>query len=331
MTVILTQPEVRALLPMRDCMDLMATTLESLARGAGTNPLRWPMWLPDKRGLIGMMPGLSGEPEALGLKVVAVFPGNHGSQLDSHQGVVLLFDPDNGVPIAIIDASEVTAIRTAAVSGMVTERLSRVGASVLAILGTGVQARTHLQAMSEARSLSEVRVYSRSAENRARFVERASADFDFPVRATDSGEEAVRGSHIVCTVTSSREPVLLGSWLEPGMHINAVGSSVKFARELDTDAMVRCRLFVDRRESTVNEAGDFLMPLQEGAIDETHIVAEIGEVLLGTHPGRESDEDITLFKSLGLAVEDLAAAHHVLERARAEGVGARAALGGRTE
>jgi len=185
--------------------------------------------------------------------------------------------------------------------------------------------------MSEARSLSEVRVYSRSAENRARFVERASADFDFPVRATDSGEEAVRGSHIVCTVTSSREPVLLGSWLEPGMHINAVGSSVKFARELDTDAMVRCRLFVDRRESTVNEAGDFLMPLQEGAIDETHIVAEIGEVLLGTHPGRESDEDITLFKSLGLAVEDLAAAHHVLERARAEGVGARAALGGRTE
>jgi ornithine cyclodeaminase len=115
------------------------------------------------------------------------------------------------------------------------------------------------------------------------------------------------------------------------MHINAAGSSVKFARELDTDAMVRCRLFVDRRESTVNEAGDFLMPLQEGAIDETHIVAEIGEVLLGTHPGRESDEDITLFKSLGLAVEDLAAAHHVLERARAEGVGARAALGGRTE
>ena len=330
-TVILTQPEVRQLLPMRDCMDLMATTLRSLARGAGTNPLRWPMWLPDKRGLIGMMPGMSGEPEALGLKVVAVFPRNHGSRYDSHQGVVLLFDPDSGVPIAIVDASEVTAIRTAAVSGMVTELLARGDASVLAILGTGVQARTHLEAMSEARSLTEVRVYSRSQEKRTRFVERASARFDFPVHASGSGEEAVRGSDIVCTVTSSREPVLHGAWLEPGMHVNAVGSSVKFARELDTEAMVRSRLFVDRRESTVNEAGDFLFPMEEGAIDGSHILAEVGEVLVGAHPGRESDGDITLFKSLGLAVEDLAAAHFVLERARVEGVGARAALGGLTE
>ena len=278
-----------------------------------------------------MMPGMSAEPEALGLKVVAVFPGNHGSHLDSHQGVVLLFDLENGVPIAIMDASEVTAVRTAAVSGMVTELLARDDASVVTILGSGVQARTHLEAMAEARSLTEVRVYSRSEANRTRFVERASARYDFPVRATDSADEAVRGSDIVCTVTSSREPVLHGAWLEPGMHINAVGSSVKFARELDTEAVVRSRLFVDARESTVNEAGDFLFPMEEGAIDESHILAEVGEVLLGTHPGRESDADVTLFKSLGLAVEDLAAAHHVLERAHAEGVGARVALGGLTD
>ncbi len=330
-TVILTQPEVRQLLPMRDCMDLMATTLRSLARGDGTNPLRWAMWLPSKRGLIGMMPGKSGEPEALGLKVVAVFSGNHGTHLDSHQGVVILFDPENGVPLAIVDASEVTAIRTAAVSGVVTELLARDDASVVALLGTGVQARSHLEAMHEARTLTEVRVYSRSEANRTRFVERASVRYDFPVRATASAEEAIRGSHIVCTVTSSKEPVLHGEWLESGMHINAAGSSVKFARELDTAAVVRSRLFVDRRESTVNEAGDYLFPLAEGAIDESHILAEVGEVLLGTHPGRDSDEDITLFKSLGLAVEDLAAAHYLMARAREEGVGARAALGGLVE
>jgi len=330
-TVILTQPEVRRLLPMRGCMDLMAKTLRSLARGEGTNPLRRAMWLPDKRGLIGMMPGLSGEPEALGLKVVAVFPGNHGSRYDSHQGVVILFDPEVGVPLAIVDASEVTAIRTAAVSGMVTELLGREDASIVAMLGTGVQARARLEAMHEARTLTEVRVYGRSEANRVRFVERASARYDFSIRATASAEEAVRGSHIVCTVTSSKEPVLHGEWLGPGMHINAAGSSVKFTRELDTAAVLRSRLFVDRRESTVNEAGDYLFPLAEGAIDESHILAEVGEVLLGTHPGRASHEDITLFKSLGLAVEDLAAAHHLLERAREEGVGARAALGGLTE
>jgi ornithine cyclodeaminase/alanine dehydrogenase-like protein (mu-crystallin family) len=330
-TVILTQRQIRALLPMRTCMDLMATVLASLGRGEGTNPLRWPMWTPDRRGLIGMMPGMSGEPEALGLKVVAVFPGNHGTSLDSHQGVVLLFDPDNGVPIAILDASEITAIRTAAVSGMVTERLARADASVLSIIGTGVQARTHLEAVAEARTLTEVRVYSRSEDHRAGFAERASARYDFPVRATASAEDAVRGSDIVCTVTSSKEPVVFGEWLEPGMHINAAGSSMKFARELDTEAVVRSKLFVDRRESTLNEAGDFLFPKEEGALDDSHIVAEIGEILLGRHPGRKSADEITLFKSLGLAVEDLAAAHYVWERALAEDVGSRAALGGLTD
>jgi ornithine cyclodeaminase/alanine dehydrogenase-like protein (mu-crystallin family) len=330
-TVILTQPQVRALLPMRACMDLMATTLSSLSRGEGVNPLRWPMWIPDRRGLIGMMPGMSDDPEALGLKVVAVFPGNHGTQYDSHQGVVLLFDPQNGLPLAIMDASEITAIRTAAVSGMVTERLARADASVVSIIGSGVQARTHLEAMAEARTLTEVRVFSRSEENRTRFVKRASSTYDFPVRAMASAEEAVRESDIVCTVTSSKEPVLLGAWLEPGMHVNAAGSSVKPARELDTQAVVRSKLFVDRKESTLNEAGDFLYPKEEGAIDDSHIVAEIGEILLGNHPGRGSDGEVTLFKSLGLAVEDLAAGHYVWERALAEGVGTRVALGGLTD
>lgn len=328
-TIVLTQPEVRQLLPMRACMDLMARVLTSLGRDEGVNPLRWAMWLPDRSGLLGMMPGMSGDPDALGLKVVAVFPGNHGTEYDSHQGVVVLFDTEVGVPTAILDASEITAIRTAAVSGVATELLARDDARELAILGSGVQARTHLEAMLEARPFERVRVFSPSEANRSAFAERESARHGIPVEAASSAEAAVTGADVICTVTSSREPVLLGEWLEPGVHINAAGSSVKSARELDTVAVVRSRLFVDRRESTLNEAGDFLFPKEEGAIDDDHIVAEIGEILLGENPGRRTPEEITLFKSLGLAVEDLAAAHYAAERARAEGVGVSVPLGGR--
>ncbi len=327
-TLILTQPEVRRLLPMRACMDLMAEALRSLARGEGINPLRSAIRLPEGRGILGLMPGLSGSPNALGLKVVTVFPGNHDTPYDAHQGVVVLFDTDYGLPVAILDASEVTAIRTAAVSGVATELLAREEATELAILGSGVQARTHLEAMLEARSFERVRVYSPTESNRRSFAERARARHGVAVEAVESSEEAARGADVICTVTSSGKPVLEGAWIAPGTHVNAAGSSVKFTRELDTDAVVRARLFVDRTESTVNEAGDFLFPKEEGAIDETHILGEIGDVLLGEAAGRTSEEEITLFKSLGLAVEDLVSAHYVLERARAEGVGVSVPLGG---
>ncbi len=327
-TLILTQPEVRRLLPMRACMDLMAEALRSLARGEGINPLRSAIRLPEGRGILGLMPGLSGSPNALGLKVVTVFPGNHDTPYDAHQGVVVLFDTDYGLPVAILDASEVTAIRTAAVSGVATELLAREEATELAILVSGVQARTHLEAMLEARSFERVRVYSPTESNRRSFAERARARHGVAVEAVESSEEAARGADVICTVTSSGKPVLEGAWIAPGTHVNAAGSSVKFTRELDTDAVVRARLFVDRTESTVNEAGDFLFPKEEGAIDETHILGEIGDVLLGEAAGRTSEEEITLFKSLGLAVEDLVSAHYVLERARAEGVGVSVPLGG---
>ena len=240
----------------------------------------------------------------------------------------MLFDTDYGLPVAILDASEVTAIRTAAVSGVATELLAREEATELAILVSGVQARTHLEAMLEARSFERVRVYSPTESNRRSFAERARARHGVAVEAVESSEEAARGADVICTVTSSGKPVLEGAWIAPGTHVNAAGSSVKFTRELDTDAVVRARLFVDRTESTVNEAGDFLFPKEEGAIDETHILGEIGDVLLGEAAGRTSEEEITLFKSLGLAVEDLVSAHYVLERARAEGVGVSVPLGG---
>jgi len=325
--LVISQPEVRRLLPMARCIDLMAEALITLARDEGTNPLRWGMPLPAGRGVLGMMPGALEAPATMGLKVVAVMPGNHGTAYDSHQGIVLLFEPEHGTPVAIVDASEITAIRTAAVSGLATRLLARQEACDLAILGSGVQAHSHLEAMLAVRDIHTVRVYSRGEENRQRFAARAVEQYNVAVEAVNSVPEAVSGAHLICTTTSSREPVLAGDCIAPGTHINAVGSSVAGARELDTAAVVGSRLYVDRRESTLLEAGDFLFPKSEGAIDDDHIVGELGEILLGQVQGRGSDEEITLFKSLGLAAEDLAAAHHVYRRALEEGCGVPVELG----
>jgi ornithine cyclodeaminase len=326
--LVISPAEVRRLLPMDVCVDLMADALATLGRGEAVNPLRNGIRLPNDLGILGMMPGYMATPHALGLKVVAVFPGNHGTEYDSHQGVVVLFETEHGTPQAILDASEITAIRTAAATGVATRLLAREDASVLALLGSGVQARTHLEAMLVVRNIERVRVYSPNGDRRDRFAREETERHGIPVDAAQSAQEAVRGSDIICTTTSSRDPVLQGDWIPVGCHINAVGSSVRFTRELDTNAVARSRLFVDRRESTVNEAGDFLFPKKEGAIDDSHIVGEIGEILLGKLPGRQSPDEITLFKSLGLAVEDLAAAHYVYQRAAAEGIGTPVELGG---
>lgn len=325
--ITVSQSEVRRLLPMDVCIDLMAGALERLALGGCVNPLRWGMRVPEAKGLIGMMPGFLDRPRTMGLKVVAVLPGNHDTPYDSHQGVVLLFDVDHGFPIAIVDASEITAVRTAATSGAATRLLARDDAGDLAVLGTGVQAVSHLEAMLRVREIRRVRVYSRSAENRRAFAERESERHGIEVEAVGSARDAVVGADLVCTVTSAKEPVVLGEWLGPGVHVNAAGSSIATTRELDTAAVVRSRLFVDRRESTLNEAGDFLFPKKEGAVGDDHIVGEIGEILTGRCEGRRSGGEITLFKSLGLAVEDLAAAHYVYGRALEEGVGSAVELG----
>jgi ornithine cyclodeaminase len=227
-----------------------------------------------------------------------------------------------------MDATEITAIRTAAVSGVATRLLAREGAGDLAVLGSGTQAKTHLEAMLLCRKIHRVRVWSRNPDNGRRFAERESKRHSIRVELMPTVQAAVQGADIICTTTSSPDPILLGNYLSPGCHINAVGSSIPFARELNTEAVVKSRLFVDRRESTVNEAGDFLIPKKEGAIGDSHIQGEIGEILLGKVKGRKSQEEITLFKSLGLAVEDLASADHVYKKAIAAGMGTRVELGG---
>lgn len=326
--LIINQTEVHQLLPMGECMDAMADALRTLARGDAILPLRPIMWLPEKVGALGMMPSYLGDIRAMGLKVVSVFPGNHGTEYDSHQGAVLLFETEHGRLVAIIDASAITAIRTAAVSGVATRLLARDDAHDLAILGSGVQARSHLAAMLQARPIRRVRVWSRNPDHAAHFAECESRWHGTLVEAMPTAQEAVTGADVICTTTSAPEPILMGDWIAPGAHINAVGSSVAFTRELDTSAVAKSRLFVDRRESTVNEAGDFLFPKQEGAISDDHILGEIGAILLGSVPGRMSPGEITLFKSLGLAIEDLAAANHVYNRGIAAGAGVAVELGG---
>ena len=319
--LIVNHNEVQQWLSMSECIDTMAEVFKKLSQNNAVNPLRHLMWLPDKSGLIGMMPAAIGENQVMGLKAISVFPGNHATEYDSHQGAVLLFETGNGRLLAIVDASQITAIRTAAVSGVATKLLARKNAKNLAILGSGVQARSHLDAMQVVCKIKQVSVWSRNFGHSQEFADRESERCSISIEAVDSAKRAVEGADIICTVTSSENPVLQGNWISPGTHINAVGSSVPFARELNTAAVVKSKLFVDRRESTLNEAGDFLIPKKEGAINDAHILAELGDILLNKTEGRTSEGDITLFKSLGLAVEDIAAAHFIYRKIFNDGKG----------
>jgi ornithine cyclodeaminase/alanine dehydrogenase-like protein (mu-crystallin family) len=325
--LIVNHREVQQYLPMHECIDVMADTLKMLSLANALNPLRNLMWLPDKRGLLGMMPAFLGETGVMGLKAISVFPGNHQTEYDSHQGTVMLFETQNGRLLAMVDAGEITAIRTAAVSGVATRLLARKDAENLAILGSGVQARTHLEAMVAVRAIKRAKVWSPNRRHAQTFAKRESERRHIEVLAAESAQGAVEGADIICTVTAATDPVLEGRWIAPGTHVNAVGSSVPFARELDSAAVVKSKLFVDRRESTLNEAGDFLIPKKEGVLDDGHIRGEIGELLLGRIAGRSSAVEITLFKSLGLAVEDVAAAHHIYRKLSEQGLGTRVEMG----
>jgi ornithine cyclodeaminase len=314
---------------MRECIDVMADALRMLASGDALLPLRTMMTLPDRQDLMGLMPSYLGGIRSLGVKVIAAFPSNQGTEYDSHQGVVILFDSDHGLLRAIVDGTAVTAIRTAAVSGVATKALAREDAGDLAIIGAGTQASTHLAAMMEVRRIRRVRVYSDPFEGAQQYAARESQRHGIDVEPVATAEAAVRGADLICTVTTSDQPVLLGQWLSPGAHINAVGAFKPTTRELDTTAVVRSRLYVDRLESALHEAGDFLIPKSEGAVGDDHIVGEIGQVLAGDVGGRRGAQEITLFKSLGIAVEDLAAANHILKKAAVTGRGTWIEMGGR--
>jgi ornithine cyclodeaminase/alanine dehydrogenase-like protein (mu-crystallin family) len=311
--LILSERDVEELLTMEACIGVMEEALSAAARGEVHNPLRQVIRPPGASGFLGLMPAYrGGERPLYGLKEVCVFPGNPARGLDTHLGAVLLHDGETGELLAAVNAAAVTAIRTAAVSAVATKLLARPESTVLAILGAGAQARSHLKAMRLVRPIRKVKVFSRS---------RAKALALGDVEVVDSAQEAVRDADLIVTATAAREPILRREWIRDGAHINAVGSSIATARELDSATVAAASLWVDRRESTVNEAGDYLFALREGAIGEGHIRGELGELLIGAAVGRTSPNEITLFKSLGIAIEDLASAAFLYDQGRAQGRG----------
>jgi ornithine cyclodeaminase len=314
--LILSHQDVLAALPPEECAEAMAAVLAAYARGEAHMPLRSMVPFDGAAGFMGLMPAWrGGEDPVFSLKSLCVMPGNPARGLDSHQGTVTLFDGTIGAPRAILDASAVTAIRTAAVSAVATRVLSREDARVLAILGAGVQANAHLNALLTVRAFDEVRVF---APNRSH-AEQTAGD---RAAVAGSAEEAARGADVVVLATSAREPVVRRDWLAPGTHVNAVGASVPSARELDVDTVASSALFCDSRESLRNEAGEYLLAVREGAIPgEEHVRGELGEVLAGIAPGRLTADELTVFRSLGLAVEDLAAAECAVAGARRRGIG----------
>jgi ornithine cyclodeaminase len=328
-TIVLSEEEVHELLTMRDCIGVMEEALVAVERGEVHQPLRQLTRAPGSAGFLGLMPAYrGGEKPMYGLKEVCVFAGNPARGLDTHLGAVLLHSGETGQLLLIASASAITAIRTAAVSAVATRLLARKDASTLAVIGTGVQGRAHLESIPLVRGIREVRICGRdrgraellAADAKALRGGEAAVD---RIRVCGSVEEAVRGADVIVTATSSREPILRREWIGEGVHINGVGSSVATARELDGATVAASALFVDRRESTINESGDYLMALREGAIGADHIRGELGEVLLGKAAGRTSERELTLFKSLGLAIEDLASAAFLYEQAQRMGVGTR--------
>jgi ornithine cyclodeaminase/alanine dehydrogenase-like protein (mu-crystallin family) len=315
--LVLGYDDVSRLLPMEECIEVMEEALAALARGEMEMPLRYVFSPAGANGLMGLMPSYrGGERPAFSLKAINVIPDNPRLRgLDAHQGGVLLSDGESGEPLAFLNASAITEIRTAAVSAVATRALAREEARELAILGAGVQARSHLEAMRAVRNLERVRIYSPTAEHATALAEEGGAE------AVASAQEAVREADVVVTVTNSPEPVLKRDWLKPGAHVNVVGGRAPVMRELDSATVAESAFFVDRRESAEAEAGDYRAALEEGAIGADHIRAELGEVLIGAKPGRTGADELTVFRSLGLAIEDLAAADHVVRRARAEGIG----------
>ncbi|HEX7255336.1 MAG TPA: ornithine cyclodeaminase family protein [Gaiellaceae bacterium] len=314
--LVLSQQEVEELLDMEGCIEAMEGALSSLARGEVHVPLRAVIKPPSEDTFLGLMPAHRGGGAPLySLKTVCVFPDNPHRGLDAHQGTVTLFDGETGETRAIMNASAITAIRTAAVSAVATRLLARDDSSELGILGAGVQARSHLESLRLVRDFDRIRIYAPTAEHAQSLAAESGAE------AVGTAEEAVRGADVVLTATSSVDPVLRREWLKEGAHVNVVGGRPPTMRELDVTTVADSAFYTDKRESAENEAFDYRDALEAGAIGPDHIRGEIGEVLIGTAPGRESPEELTVFRSLGLAVEDLAAAEYVVRRARERGAG----------
>jgi alanine dehydrogenase len=322
--LVLTEAQVRSVLPMPDLMTAMEAALARFSAGDVQQPVRTVLHVGPQKAFFGLMPAYDPDRQTLGAKMVTVFGGNTARSLPTHLATILLLDPETGALQALMDGRYITEARTAAVSAVSVRHLARPDASTLAILGTGVQARSHLAAYAEVRQLREVRAWSPRAASRQRFVE--DAESRVPVRATASAEDAVRGADLIVLATASPTPVLEDAWVAPGAHVVSVGACRPDQRELAPGLTARARLFVDSRAGAMVESGDVVLGIAEHRFGPDHIAGELGELVLGRVRGRQTDEDVTIFKSLGMAIEDVAAAELVYRRALERGTGTREVL-----
>ena len=318
---LLNEAQVKALLPMSDLIQAMEDALARFSAGDVLQPVRTVLLVGPTKAYFGVMPAYMPQPARLGAKLVTVFGGNEARGLPSHLATILLLDPDTGALQAILDGRYITEARTAAVSAVSARHLARADASTLAIIGTGVQARSHLEALVEVRALADIHVWSPRAPSRERFVAEMAPHARGRLQATDTAEAAVRDADIVVLVTASPTPVVDEAWVKPGAHVISVGACRPDQREMDPRLVARSRLYVDSRAAALVESGDVVMSIGEGRITDRHIVGEVGEVVLGRVPGRTAADEITVFKSLGMAVEDVVAADLVLRRAIEQGSG----------
>ncbi|UCG73882.1 MAG: ornithine cyclodeaminase family protein [Chromatiales bacterium] len=310
---------IRELLTPAAAIDVVDAAMREVSQGNVELPLRWGLKLPN--GAMGMMPGYLGSPECFGIKLVSLFPGNPAAGLPSHLGLMVLFEAGRGEPTALLDGDVITSLRTAAASAVATRALAREDASEVLICGTGAQARAHAPAMLAVRNIRRIRIWGRDADKAVALADELAQQHPLVVEPCTDLQDGVQTADIVCTVTGAREPIVRGEWLQPGTHLNLVGSSVPEAREVDTDAVRRANFFVDYRGSAFAQAGELLTAITAGAVDEDHVRAEIGEVLLGQAPGRTDGQEITVYKSLGVAAQDLAAAWYLYQTAESRGLG----------
>jgi ornithine cyclodeaminase/alanine dehydrogenase len=317
MTLLLSRNDVARLLTMKDAIEAVEQAFRQLARGNVTMPQRTVIRVPAHGGThLGMPAYIGGEMDALALKVVTVYAQNPARyQLPTTIGLLVLSDPRTGAPLAVMDASYLTAMRTGAVSGVATKHLARPDAKRVGIFGAGVQAQTQLSAMACVRALEGVWVYDSDGPKAKAYAEQMTKTLSIPVIAVATAREAVKGMDIIVAASSAAEPLFDGAWLEAGQHINGIGSHAPHTRELDTQTMVRSKVFVDSLDACLVEAGDLLIPMKEGAIGKDHIRAGLGEVVAGMKPGREAANEITVFKSVGLALQDASTAHMVYQAA----------------
>jgi alanine dehydrogenase len=317
--LLLNESIVRRVLPLQDLIGAMEGALAQFSSGEAQQPLRTVMQVGKDRSWFGIMSAYVPSPEALGTKLVTVFARNRERDLPTHMAAIVLLDPETGAPLAVLDGRYITEARTAAVSAVSAKHLGSDGD--VAVIGSGVQARSHLEALPLVRRIGEARVWSPTPEHREQFASDMHGHVPCSVRACDSAEQAVRGAALIVLATAAASPVVMDDWVAPGAHVMAVGACRPDQREMDPQLVHRARLYVDSRTAALAESGDVLLAIEDGLIDRHHIVAELGEAVAGTRPGRASRDEITIFKSLGMAVEDVAAARLAYRRAVDERLG----------